>query len=437
MYVVERMTLKNGEKHPGADRLKVWKSGGVSIITDLSHEEGEFVFYFPEDGVLHPAFAQKHNLVKNIDPDTGKNLGGMFEPNLRIRPISIRGVKTSGFVMKAHLFEGYSHTQELFGQFEDGWVYIGNEPVAKKFTIPTSSSPSPTKLPSKVKTNIQGFDEHYDTQRWRGFDSTKHGNAMVVVTEKIHGTSGRTGYVKNMTYQKKTLNWFQNVWYWLLSFFSKVEWLEKVEEYKMRTGSRQRVLSENDTCKWFEDVDFRMNHSRVFEGKLKPGETVYYEIYGFTHKGKAISVVQNLNKVPSLKKFFRKELMDYSYGCNPKESRIGIYRITQEQLDGSIRDLGWLEIQKRCEQLGVETVPVLGIFYPEVDELSLAEVLNENEYLYSTLDHGTLMEGLCIRLDYPLHHECYKFKFHAFKELEMNRKETTGEKDMEEEESEG
>ena len=77
------------------------------------------------------------------------------------------------------------------------------------------------------------------------------------------------------------------------------------------TGTRRVVLDTFDGG-FYGDNHFREPHAKFFEGKLWKGETVYYEIAGFTDSG--VPIMPSVSNKPTndkkfIKKiFFRQEL---------------------------------------------------------------------------------------------------------------------------------
>ena len=125
---------------------------------------------------------------------------------------------------------------------------------------------------------------------------------------------------------------------------------------------------------------FREQHAKAFEGKLRKGETVYYEVVGFTDTGVPIMGDGNNKKVQD-KEFVKKygDTTVFSYGCEPlgyktvpihdkdnvwvnipiPQSDIYVYRMTMTNEDGNIVEYTPDFMRYRCEQMGVKYVPLL------------------------------------------------------------------------------
>ena len=148
------------------------------------------------------------------------------------------------------------------------------------------------------------------------------------------------------------------------------------------SGTRRTVL-ENFDGGYYGSNEFRESHSKLFEGKLWKGETVYYEVVGFTHTGAPIMASCN-NKKLNDKDFVKQygEETVFSYGCSPEpvtfrnitdsetrvscvewvvnpQSDIYVYRMTMTNEDGDVVEYTPDFMRYRCEQMGVKTVPVM------------------------------------------------------------------------------
>lgn len=106
----------------------------------------------------------------------------------------------------------------------------------------------------------------------------------------MHGTSQRTGYLPTLKGYKKSL--FDKILHRIGS---------PIYSWGYVTGTRRVVLDDFDGG-FYGSNAFREQHSKVFEGKLHKGETVYYEVVGFTQDKQPImascdnkkSVIRNL-----------------------------------------------------------------------------------------------------------------------------------------------
>lgn len=179
----------------------------------------------------------------------------------------------------------------------------------------------------------------------------------------------------------------------------------------------------------------------MFEGKLHKGETVYYEVVGFTDDGTPIMASCDNKKVgdKEFMKQYGKQTV-FSYGCSPDgvdapKSALYVYRMTMTNEDGDVVEYPPFFMRYRCEQMGVNCVPLLWSgFVPESD--SPGEwVKTVAECYYDGADpigKSHVREGVVCRIVNRPKFTAYKHKNFAFKVLEGIIKEVASAPDMEE-----
>lgn len=385
MYKAYVTILTNVRKHPNADRLLLADVFGNTVCVSTDYIEGQLGVYFPTDGQLSVEFAEKNNLVRKKD-DAGNNIGGYLEPDKRnIRAIRLRGEKSDGiFLPISCLNYCYAHGDASIelraGDVIDGLVN-GHE-ICHKYIPRTQNRVGRVTEGNKTRKysppTAPLFKEHADTEQLAyNLGAFKPGD-HIEVSLKMHGTSQRTGYLPVFKGHKRTF----------------LDWLFRrqgtpVYEYGYVSGTR-RVVLENYEGGFYGNNEFREQHSKTFEGKLWKGETVYYEVVGFTTSGAPI-MGDASNKKLNDKEFVKQygEITRFSYGCHPDgtnhltmndgegdpfydprpQSDIYVYRMTMTNPDGEVVEYTPDFMRYRCEQMAVKCVPVFwnGII-PEVDE---------------------------------------------------------------------
>ena len=230
------------------------------------------------------------------------------------------------------------------------------------------------------------------------------------------------------------------------------------------TGTRRTVL-ENYEGGYYGDNEFREQHSKIFEGKLHKGETVYYEVVGFTNTGTPIMGSSSNAKLND--KDFVKQYGDttvFSYGCEPTgkkimygidemgdqfgieqnapQSDMYVYRMTTTNEDGDVVEYTPDFMRYRCEQMGVKTVPVFDRFIIDETEMNnggfetAGDVAIYNaERFYDGPDpigKTHVREGVVVRIVNRPKFAAYKHKNFSFKVLEGIIKANAEAPDMEE-----
>ena len=387
MYCGYITTLKNVRPHPNADRMKLADCFGNTVCVGIDANEGDVVCYFPTDGQLSEEYATKNNLVRRKD-DAGNNVGGYLDPEKRnIRAIKLRGEKSDGITMP---LESFAYTGVDIATLTIGTqiTVVNGHEICQKY-IPRSNQRAPRDGGNRVRKHKDPiaplFQEHADTEQLAyNLGAFKPGDE-IEITLKIHGTSQRTANLPVLTGHKRTL-WDR----------IKRRPGTPIYEYGGVSGTR-RVVLESYEGGFYGSNEFREQHSKAFEGKLWKGETVYYEVAGFTHTGAPIMASCDNKKLQDKEfvKQYGKETV-FSYGCSPNcsevidywdeektqpsickivpQSRIFVYRMTMTNPDGEVVEYTPDFMRYRCEQMGVETVPVLYRGFLEAIEQPSGEI---------------------------------------------------------------
>lgn len=397
--------LTNVRSHSNADRLQLGDCFGNTVCVSLDYKEGDIGVYFPTDGQLSEEFCEYNNLVRKKD-DAGNNIGGYMDPAKRnVCAIRLRGEKSDGLFLPlscldfcfedgaaAHLKEG------------DRIDVVNGHHICNKY-IPIKRNKALTDVVGnrtrKKKVPIAPlFSEHADTEQLAYNLSAFKPNDEIEITLKMHGTSQRTGYVPTLIGYTHSNPIFRKIIHHLYHKEKLGSVAQKLLDHALVnatplydwgyvSGTRRTVL-DNYEGGYYGDNSFREKHSKTFEGKLNKGETVYYEVVGFTDNGTPIMANAD-NKKLNDKEFIKKygEVTQFSYGCEPKlknlvvadatqdeltpmyipigkQSDIYVYRMTMTNEDGFVVEYTPDFMRYRCEQMGVKCVPVLwkGIITP-------------------------------------------------------------------------
>lgn len=387
MYNAYITTLTNVRAHPNADRMKLADCFGNTVCVGLNAQEGDTVIYFPTDGQLSVEYCAQNDLVRRKD-ENGNAAGGYLDPEKRnIRAIRLRGEKSDGITMplESLAYTGVDMSTLTIGPLPG--VVNGHE-IYQKYIPKSTDNGGFVRAGNKTRKKkvpvAPLFAEHADTEQLAYNLSAFHPGDEIEITLKMHGTSQRTGYLPVFKGYK------DNIWGKLLKtikptcdFDKKViAWIEKhatpVYDWGYVSGTRRVVLDSYEGG-FYGDNQFREQHSKTFEGKLMKGETVYYEVVGFTTTGQPI-MSDASNKKLNDKEFIKQygETTRFSYGCSPNpmpalvygptgevraeavpQSDIYVYRMTMTNEDGFVVDYHPNLMRYRCEQMGVKCVPVL------------------------------------------------------------------------------
>ena len=453
-------TLKNVREHPNADKLVLATCFESTVcVSKDKYYEGQIGVYFETDLQLSMEFCEQNGLLAVYE--NGVNVsGGYMDPAKRnVRAIKLRGEQSDGLFLPLDCLAYTGAKLEEFKIGEQITTVNGHE-ICRKF-IPRTNAPKTAaggagkRVKRRAKRSIAPqFFEHKDTEQLQYYlDQFKPGD-QIEITRKLHGTSGRTAYVKTFQGMKRTF------WDWLFRREG-----EAIYDWGTVSGTRRTVMDTFDGG-FYGSNEFRKQYHDFFEGKLWKGETVYYEIVGFTHDGKSIMGQCSNDKVKD-KDFVKQygKTTTFSYGCvpNPKQvagvadpadpnstfqniehqSRMFVYRMTMTNEDGEVVEYTPEFTRHRCMYMGVDFVPVewSGIIPQnpgshEDPTITAGEwVMKKVEQFYDgpePLDPTHIREGCVVRIINRPTFTAYKHKNFFFKVLEGIIKDTADAPDMEE-----
>lgn len=416
--------LSNVRAHSNADRVKLATCHGNQVVVGLDSNEGDLGVYFPSDGQLSIEFCKANNLYRDSDLNSDHEKTGMFDENRRVRAQKFRGEISDGFWVPLSNFsfiKGSILVDEGF-EFEE----LNGTPICGKYINPATvkiARENQGKKSRTAKTSVM-FKEHFDTEHFGKNLNEFELDQTIVITEKLHGTSGRIGHVL----VDRDLSFLER-----LSKRFGVKIQEK--EWKYMNGTRRVVLEETSGTQ-YHDPTIRDKAFNLFKGNLRKGETVFFEIVGFESTGASIMPAVNTKALGD--KAFTKtygdasDKMKYSYGCEPNQCDVYVYRMTLTTEDGHSIDYSWDDVVKRCKEIGVKTVPHISTL--TLNELQiintprLQEMRDLREYFSnlitqmgsgpSLLDNKHIKEGVCVRIEGGINNKTFKFKSFEFKVLE-------------------
>lgn len=411
--------LTNVRRHPNADRVQLATCHGNQVVVGLDSKEGDLGVYFPSDGQLSHEFCHANNLYRDGSQNSNPEKTGMFDSNRRVRAQRFRGEISDGFWVPLSNFSFIKGSILI----DEGYEFdeLNGTPICSKYINPETLKAAKINTGKKLKTAKTSvmFKEHFDTDHFGKHIREFQRGQTIIVTEKLHGTSGRVGHVQT----DRKLNWLERL---LKKFKVKVQ----ETEWTYLNGTR-RVVLEESTGKQFHNPTIRDKAFNLFNRNLRKGETVFFEIVGYESLNTPIMPAANtkgLNDKSFVKKYG--ERMNYSYGCEPGQSEVYVYRISFTNEDGHTIDYCWDDVVKRCNELGVKTVPHISTF--TLNELAAITGKHDDRDLYeyfsntiesmssgvSLLDTRHIKEGVCVRIEGGLHNKTFKFKSFEFKVLE-------------------
>lgn len=453
--------VENLRKHNNANKLQIATFFGSDTIVDMSVKVGDIGVYFPVDLQLSEEYCAQNNLVRKKD-ENGNNVGGFLDPEKRnIKAIKLRGEKSDGLYMPLSSFT-YCYQKEL-DDAANPEVPVVNLSVGDQVTVVNGHDICKKYIPKKQ--NRQGgystgnhtrktkvpysplFAEHADTEQLAYNHGAFRAGDEVEITLKMHGTSQRTGYLPVLQPVKKT--------FWQKLFKKEPD---PVYAYDYVSGTRRVVLEEFEGGNsFYGSNEFREPHHKLFVGKLNKGETVYYEVVGFTHTGAPIMAdASNKGLDDEFIKMYG-ETTRFSYGCSPNgvgyyldeennqigietelpQSDIYVYRMTMTNEDGFVIDYTPDFMRYRCEQMGIKTVQVFEKFIIPEEYSSPGDYVQEKAEKYydgpDPVGKTHIREGVVCRILNRPKFAAFKHKNFSFKVIEGIAKDVATAPDIEEE----
>ena len=478
--------LKNVHKHSNADRLLIGECFGNSVIVSLDYTEGQLGVYFPVDGQLSEEFCRVNDLVRRKD-ENGNPAGGYLDPDKRnIKAMKLRGERSDGLFLPLTSLANFTTVSDL--KEGDTITILNGVEICKKY-IPKRKEGSwhgGGSKGHKTKVNFAPtFAQHVDTEQLAYHLNDFRAGDVIELTLKMHGTSGRTGYLPLIKGYADSFgctagNIIRKIFARLRKRPDPVPRHDgkPIYEYGYVTGTRRVVLDDKHDGGFYDDNQFRLEMAKKFEGKLHKGETVYYEIVGFVNKDTPImaSVKNSKIKDKEFSKAYGEETV-FSYGCDPNggweavhdsvapdvwgedliippKCEVYVYRMTMSNEEGDVVEMSPEQMRLRCDQMGVKYVPVFEKFmipYMETCEaknkdgitlLAFDKYINPGEYVLRKVEQyfdgpdpigmTHIREGVVARIVNRPTIAVYKHKNFSFKVLEGIIKEDASAPDMEE-----
>jgi RNA ligase (TIGR02306 family) len=178
--VVEVVEIEDVQPHSNADRLFIAQiKGWQTVIKKLEDgspqfQVGERVVYIPPDSTLPRELAVRLEVVNYLSEKT--NING--DKELVVKRVRLRGEPSYGFVITPDdpTWAVGMDVKEHYG--------IGKFMPPVKFSAGDAESPHPL------------FEKYTDMENLRHFPTIIQEGEEVIITEKIHGTNSRIGYVE-------------------------------------------------------------------------------------------------------------------------------------------------------------------------------------------------------------------------------------------------
>lgn len=390
-YAAQVIRVPELAKAENSDRLYSLYVGGIRVIVNDSWKErvGQLAVMFPAESQISEGLAHHANLHRHGDLNRIETEQGYLEDNRRVRALKLRGNVSNGLILpilEVAQYLGFSVTPD---EFKEGQIFdtVDGKELCRKYVIKTAEPVNRgDKKAKQAFKRVDGklFPEHVDTDQYLRNEHYFNDDDLLIVTQKLHGSSGRWGNVP----VRRKLAWWERA---LVKLGAQIQ----ETHYEPVAGSRRVIkdVHNPDQQSFYGDGgDLWAHHLERLEESIPKGFILFGEIVGFTSTGQAIQ-------------------KGHTYEAQPGESEVYIYRIAQVNEDGVITDLSWDQIRGFCNARGIKHVPELwrglkaDFDLSEFEEVSFYREweLADAEYLDKPVrlsEGGTGKdEGIVIRLD--------------------------------------
>lgn len=407
-YCATVVRIKNLIPLPGCDNLMGTNIFGFQAIVSKKSRIGDAGLFFPAETQLSAEYSSKNNLYRHGDRNVDHDAKGYLEDNARVKAIKFRGNVSNGLFMPLSSVDYLGVSADEFSE-GDEFDEIQGFPICNKYVVPTrgNGNTNMPKVKKESRVDAKFMPEHFSTDNY--FKNSDHidPDHIVIVTQKIHGTSIRIA--NTIVNRKKTLRDR------IAEFFGvQVQPTELAYVF----GSRKVIKDANnpDQAHYYEE-DIWTNEGKKLEGMIPENYLVFGELVGWTAGGAEIQ-------------------KDYTYNMPPRQCKLYVYRVAFVNDRGLVTDLTWDQVVEFCGIRGIATVPE--IWRGKHKRFKVEKYLDKRlKKLFPAclpLDkNDTVDEGVCIRVD-GLTPKIYKAKGPKFFEHETKVLDA-GTVDLESEES--
>lgn len=350
---------------------------GFQAIVGKDSQVGDLGIAFTAETQLSDEFAKMNDLYRHDDKNLHPGKKGYLEDNRRIKAMKFRGHRSDCLFMP---LSSLSYVKGLnVSDLKEGMTFdrLGEHEICKKYVVVRRSSGS--RVQAKVAKSFKRVDDkmlptHFDTENY--FRNSDHipPNAVITVTQKIHGTSVRIGH----TIVRRKLSLRERI--------ARRLGVKVAEtDFDMVYGSRKVVKDANNPYQQsFYEEDLWTNAGKRLDGLIPQGYLVFGELVGWTSGGAPIQA-------------------NYTYQVPQGTNELFVYRIAHVNAQGRLTDLTWEQVKAFCNEIGVRHVPELWAGkHHEFDVMEFVDKrFHEEGYIGAVplADESPVDEGVCIRVE--------------------------------------
>lgn len=321
-FAVKVVTVSEIKPHPNADALEIAMIEGSlwqTVVAKGQYRAGDRAIYVPIEAIIPVGVSDQWGVTKYLS-------------NQRVRAARLRGEMSYGFLADATGFNLGDDLTEHFG--------------ITKYEPPIKLSAG------EMDRELPTFPQYTDIENIHNFPSVLQIGEMVVVTEKLHGTNSRVGYV-----------------------------LDENEQPTMVCGSRtnRRKLGTESIY----ELPLSLPGVVAFLNESGPNTVIYGELFGSKIQGS-----------------------HFNYGSGQP-----MFRAFDIWKDG--RYLNHDDFLQACEYHGISVVPLLGVMPFDIENIR-GLTCGASTIHGETTREGVVVKPLIERHDPGMGRVVLKFKGDAF-----------------------
>ena len=320
------------QTHPldGLDNLVGVNVGGYQALVPKTTKPGDRFVAVVAGTQIGASYAMLLNLHRDSSLNADKNQTGYLENNRRVKAIRLRGNASNALLLNINLFPVDLSGERVGTEFD----HINGIEFSRKFVVPVKSNPNngPAVKVHKSGVTSEQFPEHYDTPQWHRVSQDFAGKD-VTVTQKLHGTSLRAGWVEI----DRPAKWYERL-------LIKAGVPVSLKEWKFVVGSRRVIKTEGDGNHWYStDIWSEYAQTHNLAEALPNGVMIYGELIGWLPDSTPIQ-------------------RGYTYNLPKGQAALYIYRVTVAGADGTHYDLSDAAMREFAAQRGLKVVPLLASY---------------------------------------------------------------------------
>ena len=298
--IVEVCKVEEIKNHPNADRLEVTRTKNWWCVTGKGqYKVGDKVVYFPPDSVVSQELTDKWGISKYCAP-LNRDANGNRPSGMRIRATRFRGEPSFGYIQTPD---------------DPNWE-VGKD--VKEYYGVVKWEPPVKTLDGDAASPVSSFHNYTGIENIGNFPNVFNEKEEVIVTEKIHGTNSRVGYVFHSDQDSEEFTW---------------QWMAGSHSIRRKETNDKGVKSKY----WFPfSINEENQPMKKLLNEIKENENA-------------------VNAVVCFGEIFGSGIQDMTYGGNGLK-----YRIFDIAVDGKY--LNWdimVKYVNKYNNFGIQTVPIL------------------------------------------------------------------------------